>query len=62
MRVSRGGAADFPVGSIVRHPRFGLGRVASVEPRRSGASAVVDFPTVGLKTLILEHAPLERVG
>ena len=52
----------FPVGCIVRHPKFGLGRVEEVTPRARGASARVAFPTAGVKTLILEHAPLERVG
>ena len=49
------------VGCIVRHPKFGLGRVESILHRASGASAQVMFPTAGTKTLILEHAPLERV-
>ncbi len=57
-----GNVAAFPVGCIVRHPAFGLGRVEDVTPRARGASARVAFPTVGIKTLILEHAPLERVG
>ncbi len=52
----------FPVGCIVRHPKFGLGRVEEITPRARGASARVAFPTAGVKTLILEHAPLERVG
>jgi len=55
-------ACEFPVGCIVRHPAYGLGRVEDVTPRARGASARVAFPTVGMKTLILEHAPLERVG
>ncbi len=57
-----GFVSAFPVGCIVRHPTFGLGRVEDVTPRARGASARVAFPTVGIKTLILEHAPLERVG
>ncbi len=54
-------ASEFPVGCIVRHPRFGLGRVESIMRRTSGSSARVAFPTAGTKTLILEHAPLERI-
>ncbi len=57
-----GFACEFPVGCIVRHPAYGLGRVEDVTPRARGASARVAFPTVGIKTLILENAPLERVG
>ncbi len=51
----------FPVGCIVRHPRFGLGRVEAILRRSSGSSARVAFPTAGTKTLILEYAPLQRV-
>ena len=54
-------ATSFPVGCIVRHPMFGLGRVEAVTPRPQGASARVAFPTAGTKTLILDYAPLERV-
>ncbi len=54
--------ADFPVGAIVRHPKFGLGRIEAVMRRARGSSARVSFPTAGMKTLILEHAPLERVS
>jgi len=54
--------SEFPVGSLVRHPTFGVGRVEAVTPRPVGSSARVTFTTVGTKTLILERARLERVG
>ncbi len=57
-----GYAAAYPVGCIVRHAQYGLGRVEEITPRARGASARVAFPSAGTKTLILEHAPLERVG
>ncbi len=61
-RPTGGGAyADFPVGCLVRHATFGLGRVESITPRANGASARVRFNTVGPKTLILAYARLERV-
>jgi DNA helicase-2/ATP-dependent DNA helicase PcrA len=53
--------AAFPRGCLVRHPTFGLGRVESVTPRPAGSSARVRFQSVGMKTLILEYAKLERV-
>lgn len=53
---------EFPVGCVVRHPKFGLGRVEAVMPQVMGSKARVEFPTVGTKTLILEYAKLERVG
>jgi DNA helicase-2/ATP-dependent DNA helicase PcrA len=51
-----------PVGCIVRHPAYGLGRVEALTRRAGGASAVVAFPTAGTKTFIVGRAPLERVG
>ncbi|MDP1663187.1 MAG: 3'-5' exonuclease, partial [Phycisphaerales bacterium] len=52
--------APFPVGSIVRHPQFGLGEVKGF---MAGANAriKVHFKTGGEKTLVLEFARLERV-
>jgi DNA helicase-2/ATP-dependent DNA helicase PcrA len=55
-------AGTFPVGCIVRHPAYGLGRVEALTRRAGGASAVVTFPTAGTKTFIVGRAPLERVG
>lgn len=64
-RKSPGGgsklASQFPVGALVRHPQFGLGRVKAlvrdVQPR-----AVVEFQQAGTKTLVLEYARLVRIG
>lgn len=53
--------AAFPKGCLVRHPTFGIGRVESITPRPAGSSARVRFQSVGMKTLILEYAKLERV-
>ena len=60
-RGHRGVLTEFPAGSLVRHPTFGVGRVESVSPRPTGASARVAFSEVGRKTLILEYAQLERI-
>jgi DNA helicase-2/ATP-dependent DNA helicase PcrA len=60
-RRSRSLLAAFPAGTLVHHPKFGLGRVEAVTPRPAGSSARVRFDTVGVKTLILEYARLERV-
>ncbi|HYD01297.1 MAG TPA: UvrD-helicase domain-containing protein [Phycisphaerales bacterium] len=53
-------SAPFPVGSIVRHPQFGLGEVKGF---MAGANAriKVHFKAGGEKTLVLEFARLERV-
>ena len=53
--------ARFRKGTLVRHPTFGLGRIAEVidgtQPK-----ANIDFNQVGRKTLVLEYAKLEAVG
>ncbi len=48
---------QFPVGSKVRHPQFGLGTVTSVTPG-ANARATIHFLGVGTKTLVLEFARL----
>jgi DNA helicase-2/ATP-dependent DNA helicase PcrA len=53
---------DFRVGSMVRHPQFGLGRIEEMEGRGDRARARVAFTQVGRKTLILKYARLVRVG
>jgi DNA helicase-2/ATP-dependent DNA helicase PcrA len=51
----------FPVGCLVRHPQFGVGRVEHVVDRGTMSSARVAFRAVGLKTLVLSYARLERI-
>jgi DNA helicase-2/ATP-dependent DNA helicase PcrA len=54
-------SAKFPVGCMVRHPQFGMGKVLSVTGG-ANARAQIQFRDVGTKTLVLEYARLERVG
>jgi DNA helicase-2/ATP-dependent DNA helicase PcrA len=54
-------AGDLTVGCLVRHPKFGLGRIEALNPRPRGAAARVAFHGAGVRTLILEYAGLERV-
>jgi DNA helicase-2/ATP-dependent DNA helicase PcrA len=56
------GAAGFAPGTPVRHPMFGVGTVQAVQLRGSVTSVKVAFRTVGVKTLVLEYARLERLG
>jgi len=58
---NHGLAVDFPVGCLVRHPVFGVGRVQSVTPRPAGSAVRVEFTSVGPKTLITQYAKLTRV-
>lgn len=53
-------AVPFPVGTLVRHPQFGTGRVESIESGPN-ARAKINFQGIGVKTLVLEYARLQRV-
>ena len=47
------------VGSMVRHGKFGAGRIAKLSQPWPRTRAVIDFQTVGRKTLMLTMANLE---
>ena len=53
-------AAAYPQGCTVRHPQFGEGVVMKTTPG-ANARVVVEFKSVGRKTLVLEYARLTRV-
>src|SRR5206468_3795887 len=46
-------ASQFRRGQMVRHPQFGLGRIAEVMDMGQHTRAVIEFNTRGKKTLIL---------
>jgi DNA helicase-2/ATP-dependent DNA helicase PcrA len=54
--------AQFRQGQMVRHPTFGIGRIAEVTDAGQHTRAVVQFNQAGRKTLILQYARLEAVG
>ncbi len=61
--TSKSSAADanaYPQGCVVRHPQFGEGVVMKTTPG-ANARVVVEFRSVGRKTLVLEYARLTRV-
>jgi DNA helicase-2/ATP-dependent DNA helicase PcrA len=53
--------AGFHKGQLVRHPTFGLGRIAELGQMGQNTRVVINFNTVGKKTLYLEYARLEPV-
>jgi DNA helicase-2/ATP-dependent DNA helicase PcrA len=55
-------AGQYPPGTLVRHPQFGLGRIEQTAPMGAQTRAVVAFNTHGRKTLILQYARLEIVN
>ncbi len=52
---------ELPIGSRVRHPQFGAGEVLSLEGG-SSVRAKIKFRDVGVKTLVLEYARLQRLS
>ncbi|HSZ56108.1 MAG TPA: UvrD-helicase domain-containing protein [Tepidisphaeraceae bacterium] len=61
-RSARQTAGQFRRGQRVRHPTFGIGRIADISNMGSQTRAVVEFNSAGRKTLILQYARLEPVG
>jgi DNA helicase II / ATP-dependent DNA helicase PcrA len=61
-RQSRGAGSAFHRGQKVRHPTFGIGRIAEVSDMGQHTRAIVDFNSAGRKTLILQYARLEPVS
>jgi DNA helicase II / ATP-dependent DNA helicase PcrA len=54
--------SEFRQGQMVRHPTFGIGRIAEMSDAGQHTRAVVQFNQAGRKTLILQYARLEAVG
>lgn len=54
-------AHGFRVGDTVRHPQFGVGTINEITPG-ADPRARVAFRSVGIKTLVLAYARLERLG
>jgi DNA helicase-2/ATP-dependent DNA helicase PcrA len=54
-------SGEFPPGTVVRHPQFGIGRVLTVKAGGAQTRAQVAFNTAGVKTLILQYAKLEII-
>jgi DNA helicase-2/ATP-dependent DNA helicase PcrA len=53
--------SEFHRGQMVRHPTFGVGKIADLSNAGAQTRAVIDFRSAGRKTLILEYARLEAV-
>jgi DNA helicase-2/ATP-dependent DNA helicase PcrA len=52
---------DWILGDRLEHPQFGVGVVVSTRGTRSDGTVIVAFPTVGLKTLALQYAPIKKI-
>lgn len=49
----------YKIGNVVLHPKFGIGTITSID--QEAKCADIDFHTIGVKTLMLEIAPLKIV-
>ncbi|HRJ50205.1 MAG TPA: 3'-5' exonuclease, partial [Phycisphaerales bacterium] len=47
-------------GCMVRHPQFGVGRIRTITAGQN-ARATIEFKAVGVKTLVVEYARLQRL-
>ncbi|MCG3180009.1 MAG: ATP-dependent DNA helicase PcrA [Phycisphaerae bacterium] len=54
-------ASNWPIGTLVRHAKFGVGKVMKVTPSGPYTKATIDFKRGGIKAVIMEMAPVERV-
>ena len=54
-------ALGLKIGDDVRHNAWGEGVVLDIEGQGDKTEAVVRFPTVGEKRLLLAWAPLEKI-
>jgi len=52
----------FSPGDQVAHPTYGRGKLVDLSGYGDSAVAIVRFPTVGMKKLMLKYARLRRVG
>ncbi len=53
--------ALFSEGDLVRHERFGIGKILSIEGHPPNTTATVDFEQDGSKKLLLRFAKLEKI-
>lgn len=52
---------DFEVGDSVKHPKFGIGQVVSINPAGADFEVTVSFPALGTKKLMAALARLKKV-
>lgn len=59
--TSAAAAQGFKKGMLVRHSKFGMGRILEIIPAGDMTKAEINFTGTGKKTLILQMAKLEKV-
>lgn len=59
---SKQSIGDLHIGNIIRHDRFGMGKVIELAGEGGDAKATVEFDSFGRKQLLLKFAKFEIVG
>ncbi len=55
-------AKDFNVGDKVTHKKFGEGMIITLEHKDGNTTATIAFENLGIKNLVLEFAPIEKIN
>jgi len=61
MDCEEGETIEFRLGELVRHSKFGLGRIKEVNSSRNACHVIVHFTTRGSMTLDMKYAKLEKI-
>lgn len=59
--TANGGSADLAAGNLIKHERFGVGKVIAVEGNAENRKATVEFENSGTKQLLLKFARFEII-
>ena len=60
--VSKDIKLDYEVGDLVKHSKFGVGQVVTIEPGGADYQVTVNFPSVGRKKLLAMLSGLKKMG
>jgi len=55
-------ALNYEVGEIIKHPKFGRGKIVAIQGSESSPTASIKFDAVGEKRLALAYAHLEKIS
>lgn len=60
--VSKNVKLDYKEGDLVKHSKFGVGQVVTIEPGGADYQVTVNFPSVGRKKLLAMLSGLKKMG
>lgn len=60
--TANGGNQELKAGELIKHERFGIGKVLAVEGNAENRKATVEFENSGTKQLLLKFARFEVIG